>query len=126
MTTLQLHDQTLTATFGSWWERLFVGRDQVTIRLADIAEADVVDHALRLCHGPRKGLEVTGFVKVGTWGLAGPVRRLVSLRRDRPTLRIRLVETAASYGFGELWVSTPSAETVLTALEEATAGTLRG
>lgn len=126
MTVLQLHDQTLTATFDSWWERLFTGRPHVSIALADIAEADVVDHALRICHGPRKGLEVTGFVKVGTWGLAGPVRRLVSLRRHRPTLRIRLTDTATSYGFGELWVSTPSAEAVLTALEEVTAGTLRG
>jgi hypothetical protein len=53
---------------------------------------------------------VTGFRKIGRWGIGVGLRQLVSVRRGQPALRLRL--DRATTGYDEVLVSLPDAAAV--------------
>ncbi|MFD4986663.1 hypothetical protein [Streptomyces sp. NPDC058374] len=99
----------LTVTF-SGWERMWLKRDKVTVPLAALRRITPIRNPLREAHGTRSGIQVSGFAKVGTWGLVKGPRQLVAAYRGSPGLHILLDRAAASADFDELVLSVDDAD----------------
>jgi hypothetical protein len=99
------------------WEPLFTGRAQLEVPFGAIREVEVVENGLRATRGGRIGLLVTGVRKIGRWGVGVGLRQLVSVRRGRPTLRMRLDRGAT--GYDEVLVGLPDAAAVAEGLRAA-------
>ncbi|GAA1830715.1 hypothetical protein [Actinomadura chokoriensis] len=91
------------------WERLWTGRGRVTVPLAAITRAARVDAPLRAARGSRRGLAVSGFAKIGIWGLLRGPRLLVSARRGRPGLHLTLNRAISGDEFDGIVLSHPDA-----------------
>ncbi|ADB35223.1 hypothetical protein Kfla_6220 [Kribbella flavida DSM 17836] len=126
MATVRVHDRTVIIQLA-WWERLFAaGRSRFVVPADLIATVGVVDQPTRwtATPGARSGLVVTGVLKVGRWGIGTGVRHFVSVRRDRPALRLTTTaEGADLIGYHVLLVSTPEAPTLAADLTSATQST---
>lgn len=113
MATVRANDTTVTVGL-SWWERFFAaGRPRLAIPVDAIATVGVVDQPTRWTATPggRSGIVVTGVLKVGRWGLGTGVRHFVSVRRNRPAVRLTLTPEGADLtGYDVVLVSTPNAE----------------
>ncbi|SBT44258.1 hypothetical protein [Micromonospora narathiwatensis] len=103
-------------------ERLWLSRDQLTVPLAAVRQVACVDQPLRLARGARRGLAVSGFLKIGVWGVFGGPRQLVSARRGEPGLHLTLDRSAANTEFDEIVLSDPAAPRLVEAIRHATAG----
>ncbi|MFB4308987.1 hypothetical protein [Actinomadura sp. GTD37] len=91
------------------WERLWTRRARVTVPLAAITRATCVDVPLRAARGSRRGLAVSGFAKIGVWGLVRGPRLLVSARRGRPGLHLTLDRAISGDEFDGIVLSHPDA-----------------
>ncbi|MEV0731930.1 hypothetical protein [Polymorphospora sp. NPDC050346] len=91
------------------WERLWIGRERLALRLTAVRHATPVDNPLRLARGARRGYVVSGFAKVGVWGLFGGPRQLVAAHRGEPGLHLVLDRATAGGEFDEVILSTPAA-----------------
>ncbi|MEU5988148.1 hypothetical protein ABZ806_04130 [Spirillospora sp. NPDC047418] len=91
------------------WERLWTRRARVAVPLAAITRAARVDAPLRAARGSRRGLAVSGFAKIGVWGLVRGPRLLVSARRARPGLRLTLDRAISGDEFDGIVLSHPDA-----------------
>lgn len=103
------------------WERIWTGRERVVIPLAAVREATTVDNPLRLAHGARRGCAVSGFLKIGVWGLFGGPRQLVAARRGEPGLHLVLDRAAAGDEFDEVLLSGPAAPGLVATIRQLTA-----
>ncbi|MEU0315112.1 hypothetical protein [Nocardioides sp. NPDC006273] len=108
MTTLDVEDHLLTLAFPGW-ERLMVGRARYCVALGAIDSVEVMSGWSSEILGWRSGPAISGFRKLGTFRHPDGTRRLVSMTRGLPLLRIRLRDREAGAGFDELLVSTPEA-----------------
>lgn len=103
------------------WERPFAGgRSVLAVQRDAIVAADRVEQPTRwaITPGARAGVQVTGVLKLGRWGIGTPVRRFVSAWRHRPALRLRVSGAEAlRLGYDEIVVSCPAPESVVAALE---------
>lgn len=103
------------------WERRWIGRGRLAIPVAGVRHASVVAEPLRLAHGARRGIAVSGVLKIGVWGLFGGPRQLLAARRGEPGLRIVLDRSAVGGEFDELVLSDPDAPRVADAITGAMA-----
>lgn len=108
MTTLTVDDERLTVAFPGW-ERLAAGRRAVSVLRSAIASAEASPGWTPEFLGRRTGLGVPGLRKLGTYRHRDGTRRLVSMSRGMPLLRVRLRDRDLGGGFDELIVSTPNA-----------------
>ncbi|MDG4796855.1 hypothetical protein [Micromonospora sp. WMMD1082] len=103
------------------WERLWIGRERLVFPVAAVRGAAVVADPLRLARGARRGMVVSGFVKIGVWGLFGGPRQLVSARQGEPGLHLVLDRASAGGEFDEVVLSSPAAPGVADAIGHALA-----
>ncbi|GAA4922917.1 hypothetical protein HD597_009216 [Nonomuraea thailandensis] len=88
------------------WTRPFVGRATTRVPLGAIREVRLVERPLAEARGLRRGLVVSGRLKLGVWTGWDRVKRLVCARRA-PGLRIVLDRRIA--GVDELVFSVDAA-----------------
>ncbi|MFE7223345.1 hypothetical protein ACFU7D_01040 [Nocardioides sp. NPDC057577] len=116
MTTLRVEDHVLTLTFPGW-ERLMAGRAAHSVAITAIDSVEMLPGWSSEILGWRSGLVISGFRKLGTFRHPDGTRRLVSMTRGLPLLRIRLHDREAGAGFDELLVSTPDAAELVARLD---------
>lgn len=96
------------------WEAAMAGRGFLHVPTGTIhsarAEAGWTPEIL----GMRSGLVVSGYRKLGTFTHPSGTRRLVSMKRGMPLLRLGTVRSAT--GFDELLLSTHDAERIARAV----------
>lgn len=109
------------------WERPFAGgRSVLAVPRDAVVAADRVEQPTRwaVTPGARAGVQITGVLKLGRWGIGTPVHRFVSAWRHRPALRLRVSDAEAQrLGYGEIVVSCPDPGAVVAALDSSTART---
>ncbi|NMH98847.1 hypothetical protein [Pseudonocardia acidicola] len=89
MTTAQVTSDALEVTFTPGEKLAGLVRD-IRIPLSAVRGAEVVADGLGATHGLRApGLSLPGVRKIGTWRRPGE-KALVSVRRDRPAVRVSL------------------------------------
>ncbi|WP_433086427.1 hypothetical protein ACQP1P_13205 [Dactylosporangium sp. CA-052675] len=103
------------------WERVWTGRERLALRLGAVRRVAQVDDPLRLARGARRGFVVSGFVKIGVWGLFGGPRQLVAARRGEPGLHLVLDRAAAGGEFDEVVLSGPAAPGLAATIRRAMA-----
>jgi len=103
------------------WERLWVGRERTVIPVGAVRHAALVADPLRLVRGGRRGVAVSGVLKIGIWGLFGGPRQLVSARRGEPGLHLVLDRAASGGEFDEVVLSDQAAPAIAAAIGRATA-----
>ncbi|MFE7463347.1 hypothetical protein ACFU6R_04490 [Streptomyces sp. NPDC057499] len=91
-------------------ERMWLRRDGLTVPLAAVRQVVPVGQPLREAHGTRKGLQISGATKIGTWGLVLGPRQLVAAYRGKPGLRVVLDRAASGEEFDELVLSLDDAD----------------
>lgn len=89
------------------WERWMAGRATFTAPFDAVTDVTVEPGWTSEVLGVRSGLVVSGYLKVGTFRHPYGAKRLVSMRRGLPLLRVSLDRGAS--GFDELLLSTPDA-----------------
>lgn len=109
MTHLVFADGDLQLHFCAW-EASMVGRRSFVAPAASILGALAAPGWSSEVLGLRSGLVVSGFRKLGVFTHFTGVRRLVSMRRGLPLLRVRT--DRATTGFDEVLVSTLRADAV--------------
>ncbi|QMW65404.1 hypothetical protein H4N58_14500 [Mumia sp. ZJ1417] len=97
------------------WERWMAGRSAFTAPLDAIVDTSVEPGWTSEILGIRSGLVVSGYLKVGTFRHPSGVRRLVSMRRGQPLLRVAL--DRGTTGFDELLLSSPDAAAIAQAID---------
>jgi hypothetical protein len=108
----------LTVDFPGW-ESLMVRRRSYAVPVTAITGVEVLEGWTSEVLGFRTGLVVSGFRKVATFRHPSGVRRLVSMKRGLPLLRIGLRDREAGQGFDELLLSTPDGEAIAGRIREA-------
>ncbi|MGW0436656.1 hypothetical protein ACWDV4_29420 [Micromonospora sp. NPDC003197] len=103
------------------WERMWIGRERLALPITVVRQAATVDSPLHLARGARRGYVVSGFVKIGIWGLFGGPRQLVAARRGEPGLHLVLDRAAAGGEFDEVVLSIPAAPHIVEAIGQARA-----
>lgn len=96
------------------WEAAMVGRRSIRIPAHAIVSACAEEGWTSEILGIRSGLVVTGYRKLGTFTHPSGVRRLVTMKRGMPLLRLRTVRRET--GFDEVLISTGDAELVARAI----------
>jgi hypothetical protein len=93
-----------------WWERPFLGwRPRIEVPVAAVDAVERVGWPVTA--GGRSALLISGYLKVGRWGIGTGRRQLVSARRGVPTLRVLIDRSAAGgLGWDELLIGTPDAD----------------
>ncbi|MGW4855761.1 hypothetical protein ACWEPZ_31535 [Streptomyces sp. NPDC004288] len=107
----------LTVEF-SRYEGLWLRRDALTVPLAAVLRAVPVDAPLQAAYGTRKGIEISGFTKIGVWGLVKGPRRLVVAYRNRPGLLLTLDRAVTGQEYDELVLSLDEAREVCRLIEQ--------
>lgn len=92
------------------WEAAMTGRPQLLIPRSVIRDVSTEQGWTSEMLGVRSGLVVSGYRKLGTFRHPSGVRRLVSMKRGHPLLRIT-VDRAVT-GFDEVLLSTDHAESI--------------
>ncbi|MDF5755500.1 hypothetical protein [Spongiactinospora sp. TRM90649] len=114
----EVRDGTLVVSHEPW-TRLFVRRSRTVVPLAAIREVRPERAPLGVARGPRSGLVVSGFLKVGFWAGLDGVRRLVAADR---TPGLRIVLSHRIDGVDELVLSLDEADRLQTRLPGAASG----
>ncbi|MDR5700946.1 hypothetical protein [Agromyces aerolatus] len=99
------------------WETQMVGRETFTASEDSIRGANAEAGWSSEILGYRSGLVVSGFRKVGVFTHPAGLRRLVSMKRGLPLLRVAVDRHAT--GFDELMISTPDAHAIAGAIHAA-------
>lgn len=120
MATVMITDGLITIEFGPW-ERIFTGRSQHVIPVHAVRQAVVSDQPLRIARGGRKGLTVSGYTKIGVWGLFGGPRQLVAANRAQPGVHLILDRASSGGEFDEVVVSVPDADRLVEAIRRVAA-----
>lgn len=107
----------LTVHFPSW-ERLMAGRATLTAAPEAITGASAEAGWSYEVLGYRSGLVVSGYRKVGVFTHPSGTRRLVSMKRGMPLLRVDVRRGIT--GFDQLLLSTPDAGTIARRIEAVT------
>jgi hypothetical protein len=115
MTELHVAGQELLITFPGW-ESIMIRRSSYRVPLAAIAAVELLDDWSSEVLGARVGLVISGYRKLGTFTHPNGTRRLVSMARGLPLLRIRLRDRAQGNGFDELLISSPQAAELASAI----------
>lgn len=116
MTTVTADSTRLRLDFPGW-ESLMVRRDRLEIPLDALRDVRVEPGWTSETLGIRSGLVVSGRRKLGIFRHPSGLRRLVSMRRGMPLLRVG-VDRAAT-GFDELLLSAPDAARLAATLTSA-------
>ncbi|MET7821874.1 hypothetical protein [Micromonospora zamorensis] len=103
------------------WERVWTGRDQLALPLTAVRRVDLEEHPLRLARGARRGYAVSGFAKIGVWGVFGGPRQLVAARRAEPGVHLVLDRSAGGAEFDEVVLSSPAAPGLVATIKSALA-----
>ncbi len=119
MTVVRCKDTGLQVEFGRW-ERLLVRRSSLEVPFAAIERIEVLPDWTAEPLGFRSGLVVSSFWKLGTFRYPAGPRRLVSMRRGTPVLRIGLRGRQAGDEFDELLISSRAAEEIADAVRAVT------
>lgn len=101
------------------WEAMMVGRSFLHVPLAAIRSARVESGWSSEVLGIRSGFVVSGYRKLGTFTHPSGVRRLVSMKRGMPLLRLHTVRDET--GFDEILLSTDDAESIAHNIQEGLA-----
>jgi len=115
MASVTVTDDIITVQFTGW-ERLWIGRERLAIPIAAVRHASAVAQPLRLAYGGRRGIAVSGFLKIGVWGLFGRTRQLVAARRGEPGLHLLLNREYAGGDFDEVVLSDPAGHKIAHAI----------
>ena len=102
-------------------ERFWIRRARLAIPVAAVRHASLVAQPLRRAHGARRGITVSGLIKVGVWGLFGGPRQLVAARRGEPGLHLVLDRAATGGEFDEVILSGAAAARAADAITRAMA-----
>lgn len=113
MTQVSVDGQQVHIDFPGW-EAVMVRRRSIPIPLRWIRDVRVESGWTSEALGMRVGLVVSGHRKLGTFHHLSGTRRLVSMTRGLPLLRLG-VDRAAT-GFDEILLSTPDAAGIAEAL----------
>ncbi|MEV6964460.1 hypothetical protein AB0M47_05035 [Hamadaea sp. NPDC051192] len=116
MASITFAEEAVTIRF-SGWERLWVGRERQVIPLAAIRGAAYVERPLSLARGARRGLVVSGYTKVGVWGMFAGPRQLVAARHGAPGVHLVLDRPVSGGEFDEVIVSDPAAASLVQAIQ---------
>lgn len=116
MTQVRFDDGRLTVEFPGW-ESLMVRRRSFVVEAEAIERVEVLHGWTSEVLGFRSGLVVSGYRKVATFVHPTGRRRLVSMKRGLPLLRIGLRSRDAGLGFDELLLSTPDGRTLAERIE---------
>lgn len=92
------------------WEATMTGLPQLVIPQSAIRDVSTEPSWTSEILGVRSGLVISGYRKVGTFRHPSGVRRLVSMKRGHPLLRIAV--DRAVVGFDEILLSTDDAESM--------------
>jgi hypothetical protein len=87
------------------WERLWIGRERLAIPVAGVRRVSFVAEPLGLARGARRGIVVSGFLKIGVWGIFGGPRQLMVARRSEPGLHLVLDRPSTGGEFDEVVLS---------------------
>ncbi|GAA1565565.1 hypothetical protein GCM10009827_103950 [Dactylosporangium maewongense] len=98
------------------WERLWIGRERLTIPAAGVRRAAFVAEPLGLAHGARRGIVVSGFLKIGVWGIFGGPRQLVVARRGEAGLHLVLDRPSTGGQLDEVVLSHPAGARIADAI----------
>lgn len=113
MTEVNYNAQGLHVTFPGW-EAAMVGRGAFTAQHGAIRSARAESGWTSEILGWRSGFVVSGYRKLATFTHPSGVKRLVSMKRGLPLLRVAI--DRSSTGFDELLISTADAEVLAHAL----------
>ncbi|GAA1487786.1 hypothetical protein [Brachybacterium sacelli] len=102
------------------WEALMTRRGSIEIPAGAIGAVQVEPGWSSEALGIRSGLVISGYRKVGVFRHLSGTRRLVSMKRGLPLLRIRV--NRAVTGVDEVLVSTAEAEQIAGALPSGPVG----
>ena len=111
-------DRTGLAVRFPGWERFMAGRSGFTAAPEAILGARAETGWSSEVLGYRSGLVVSGYRKVGVFRHPSGVKRLVSMKRGMPLLRVDLRRELT--GFDQLLLSTPDADTLVSRIEAVT------
>ncbi|MEV6927509.1 hypothetical protein AB0M46_23820 [Dactylosporangium sp. NPDC051485] len=103
------------------WERFWTRRERVTMPVAAVRHGSLVADPLRLARGARRGIAVSGVLKIGVWGLFGGPRQLVAAHRGEPGLHLVLDRALAGGEFDEVVLSSPAASGIADTIGRAMA-----
>ncbi len=92
------------------WEATMTGLPRLLIPKSAIRDVSTGQGWTSEMLGVRSGLVVSGYRKLGTFRHPSGVRRLVSMKRGHPLLRIAV--DRATVGFDEILLSTDDAESI--------------
>ncbi|WP_328848785.1 hypothetical protein [Micromonospora zamorensis] len=120
MASVMVIDDVIDIRFTGW-ERVWVGREQFALPLTAVRHVALVDNPLRLARGARRGYVVSGFAKIGVWGLYGGPRQLVAARRAEPGLHLVLDRASAGGEFDQVVLSSPAAPGLVETITRAMA-----
>ncbi|MGW9628949.1 hypothetical protein [Microbacterium sp. NPDC055521] len=96
------------------WEAMMAGRGFARVPLSAILSARVEPGWTSEILGLRSGLVVSGYRKLGTFTHPSGARRLVSMKRGLPLLRLGTVR--GETGFDEVLLSTEDADRIAQAI----------
>jgi len=100
-------------------ESTWLGRTRLTVPLAAVRRVACAERPLRLARGARKGYVVSGFIKIGIWGVFRGPRQLVSARRGRPGLHLVLDRAITGDEFDEVVLSCEEAPQLVESIRSA-------
>lgn len=92
------------------WEATMTGMTQRLIPTSAIRDVSTEPGWTSEILGVRSGLVVSGYRKLGTFTHPSGMRRLVSMKRGHPLLRIAV--DRAAIGYDEVLLSTDDAESI--------------
>lgn len=118
MTQVRFEDGRLAVEFPGW-ESLMTGRRSFAVPAEAIARVEVLDGWTSEVLGFRSGLVVSGYRKVATYVHPSGMRRLVSMKRGIPLLRIGMHSRDAGHGFDELLLSAPDGHVIAARIDQA-------
>lgn len=97
------------------WESTMAGRSVLRVPIRSITGVRAEPGWTSEILGMRSGLVVSGFRKLGTFTHPSGTRRLVSMRRGVPLLRLRTLRN--EIGFDEVLLSIDDASSVAKAIQ---------
>jgi hypothetical protein len=115
MTLIRYAHGTLTVLFPRW-EAAMTGCGSFSAHADQILSVELLDGWTSEVLGYRSGLVISGYRKLGVFTHPAGTRRLVSMKRGLPLLRVRLRRSEQTRGFDELLLSTPAAADILASI----------